>query len=52
MTAIGIRMLQAVGANRKIVYGQRPNASDELWKRAFWLVLVLLSLTKSVDVSM
>ncbi|PCH38618.1 hypothetical protein WOLCODRAFT_136368 [Wolfiporia cocos MD-104 SS10] len=38
---IGIRLAQDVGAHRKKVYNQQHRAEEELWKRAFW-VLVLM----------
>lgn len=36
----GIRKAQDVGAHRKKVYQLEPNIDDELWKRAFWLLVV------------
>ncbi|KAG2146394.1 fungal-specific transcription factor domain-containing protein [Suillus bovinus] len=38
--SIGLRKAQDVGAHRKKIYGAKPSVEDELWKRAFW-VLVL-----------
>lgn len=38
--SIGLRKAQDVGAHRKKVYGAKPSVEEELWKRAFW-VLVL-----------
>ncbi|KAI0080947.1 hypothetical protein K474DRAFT_1768947 [Panus rudis PR-1116 ss-1] len=35
----GLRMAQDVGAHRKKVYGSVYTVEDELWKRAFWLLL-------------
>ncbi|KAF9450417.1 hypothetical protein P691DRAFT_810360 [Macrolepiota fuliginosa MF-IS2] len=37
--SIGIRKAQDRGAHRRTVYKTRPNADDELWKRAFWVLL-------------
>lgn len=37
--SIGIKKAQDRGAHRKSVYGANPNANDELWKRAFWVLL-------------
>ncbi|KAG2150388.1 fungal-specific transcription factor domain-containing protein [Suillus clintonianus] len=36
----GLRKAQDVGAHRKKIYGAKPGVEEELWKRAFW-VLVL-----------
>ncbi|KAG1816057.1 fungal-specific transcription factor domain-containing protein [Suillus subaureus] len=38
--SIGLRKAQDVGAHRKKIYGAKPSVEEELWKRAFW-VLVL-----------
>lgn len=38
--SIGLRKAQDVGAHRKKIYGEKPSVEEELWKRAFW-VLVL-----------
>ncbi|KAG9316662.1 fungal-specific transcription factor domain-containing protein [Chiua virens] len=38
--SVGLRKAQDVGAHRKKIYGDRPSIEGELWKRAFW-VLVL-----------
>ncbi|KAH0827908.1 hypothetical protein J3R83DRAFT_3537 [Lanmaoa asiatica] len=38
--SIGLRKAQDVGAHRKKIYGDKPSIEGELWKRAFW-VLVL-----------
>ncbi|KAF9566715.1 hypothetical protein CPC08DRAFT_758708 [Agrocybe pediades] len=37
----GIRKAQDVGAHRKKVYRTESNVDDELWKRAFWHLVVL-----------
>ncbi|KAF5354715.1 hypothetical protein D9756_005344 [Leucocoprinus leucothites] len=37
--SIGIRKAQDRGAHRRTVYRSYPNADDELWKRAFWILL-------------
>ncbi|KAF8910393.1 fungal-specific transcription factor domain-containing protein [Mucidula mucida] len=39
LTSIGIRKAQDVGAHRRTVYHAKPNVVEELWKRAFWLLL-------------
>ncbi|KAF8134641.1 fungal-specific transcription factor domain-containing protein [Boletus edulis] len=39
--SIGLRKAQDVGAHRKKIYGDKTSIEGELWKRAFW-VLVLL----------
>ncbi|KAJ6581532.1 fungal-specific transcription factor domain-containing protein [Mycena capillaripes] len=46
LVSIGIRMAQDVGAHRRKEATHPWNAEDELWKRAFW-VLVLLDRTMS-----
>ncbi|KAF8161144.1 fungal-specific transcription factor domain-containing protein [Crassisporium funariophilum] len=39
--SVGVRKAQDVGAHRKKVYHRgKPNADDELWKRAFWHLVV------------
>jgi len=43
---VGIRMAQDVGAHRKKVYAATPTVEEELWKRAFW---VLVSMDRSVS---
>ncbi|KIM69740.1 hypothetical protein SCLCIDRAFT_19528 [Scleroderma citrinum Foug A] len=37
---VGIRKAQDVGAHRKKVYGDKPSAEEELWKRAFWMLVL------------
>ncbi|KAF9012382.1 hypothetical protein BDQ17DRAFT_1387125 [Cyathus striatus] len=37
---VGLRKAQDVGAHRKKVYHERPNVEDELWKRAFWHLVI------------
>lgn len=46
MVGIGIRLAQDVGAHRKRANKTGPSAEDELWKRAFW-VLVCMDRTVS-----
>jgi len=41
MISVGIRRAQDVGAHRKRVYRPETNFDDELWKRAFWHLVVL-----------
>jgi hypothetical protein len=36
----GIRMAQEIGVHRRKFYNGVPNAYDEQWKRAFWLLVV------------
>ncbi|CCM00118.1 uncharacterized protein FIBRA_02145 [Fibroporia radiculosa] len=43
---VGIRLAQDVGAHRKKVYNSQPTVEEELWKRAFW---VLVSLDRSIS---
>ncbi|KDR75839.1 hypothetical protein GALMADRAFT_68653, partial [Galerina marginata CBS 339.88] len=40
IVSTGIRKAQDVGAHRKRVYRGVPNIDDELWKRAFWHLVV------------
>ncbi|KAJ3724189.1 fungal-specific transcription factor domain-containing protein [Lentinula guzmanii] len=47
LTALGIRLLQDVGAHRK--KNSPPTASRELWKRAFW-ILNYIDLSFSVNI--
>jgi hypothetical protein len=44
---IGIRYAQELGAHRRAIYAPESNINDELWKRAFW-VLVILDRTASL----
>jgi hypothetical protein len=37
--SIGLRKAQDRGAHRRTVYRNHPNVDDELWKRAFWILL-------------
>ncbi|KAJ3772120.1 fungal-specific transcription factor domain-containing protein [Lentinula raphanica] len=41
LITVGIRKAQDVGAHRKTVYKRFPIPDEELWKRAFWLLVVL-----------
>ncbi|KAI0701458.1 fungal-specific transcription factor domain-containing protein [Cerioporus squamosus] len=36
----GIRMAVDVGAHRKKMYNTKPTIEDELWRRAFWILVV------------
>ncbi|OCH92284.1 hypothetical protein OBBRIDRAFT_791396 [Obba rivulosa] len=38
--SIGVRKAQDVGAHRKKVYGRKSTVEEELWKRAFWHLVV------------
>lgn len=38
---IGIRLVQDVGAHRRKVYGINLTTEDELWKRAFWVLVAM-----------
>ncbi|KAH7914147.1 fungal-specific transcription factor domain-containing protein [Hygrophoropsis aurantiaca] len=38
--SIGLRKAQDVGAHRKKVYGNKPSVEEELWKRAFWMLVL------------
>ncbi|KAI9439638.1 fungal-specific transcription factor domain-containing protein, partial [Lactarius indigo] len=41
MVGIGLRLAQDVGAHRRRPPNARPTVEDELWKRAFWVLLML-----------
>ncbi|KAI1786446.1 fungal-specific transcription factor domain-containing protein [Ganoderma leucocontextum] len=38
---VGIRMAQDVGAHRKKVYSSSPTIEEELWRRAFWVLVAM-----------
>lgn len=38
--SIGLRKAQDVGAHRKKIYGAKPSVEEELWKRAFWALVL------------
>ncbi|KAI0351888.1 hypothetical protein OH77DRAFT_1592538 [Trametes cingulata] len=39
MTGLGMRKALDIGAHRKTMYGSKPTVEDELWRRAFWVLL-------------
>lgn len=39
--SVGLRKSQDIGAHRRKMYGRIPTAETELWKRAFWTLVVL-----------
>lgn len=43
MVGWGLRLAQEVGAHRRKAATKPWTVQDELWKRAFWLVLFLFS---------
>ncbi|KAI0950725.1 hypothetical protein AcW1_007961 [Taiwanofungus camphoratus] len=43
---VGVRLAQDVGAHRRKVYNSPPTVEEELWKRAFW---VLVSMDRSIS---
>ncbi|KAA1476285.1 hypothetical protein DENSPDRAFT_843199 [Dentipellis sp. KUC8613] len=47
LVGIGIRVAQDVGAHRRKVYHATLTVEDELWKRAFWVLVVLDRLMSS-----
>ncbi|EIW84606.1 hypothetical protein CONPUDRAFT_163685 [Coniophora puteana RWD-64-598 SS2] len=49
IVGIGIRLALEVGAHRQKVYNRKPTVEDELWKRAFW---VLVSLDRAYSSSL
>ena len=38
---VGIRMAQDVGAHRRKVYSASPTVEEELWRRAFWVLVAM-----------
>lgn len=38
--SIGLRKAQDVGAHRRNVYQDKPTVDEELWKRAFWSLIL------------
>ncbi|KAG0702839.1 fungal-specific transcription factor domain-containing protein [Suillus ampliporus] len=47
IVGIGIRLAQDVGAHRRKAYGNKPTVEEELWKRAFWVLVSLDRLMSS-----
>ncbi|KAJ8522471.1 hypothetical protein ONZ45_g984 [Pleurotus djamor] len=41
MVGLGVRYAQEVGAHRRKVRSEKPTVHDELWKRAFWLLVIM-----------
>jgi hypothetical protein len=39
IVGIGIRLAQDIGAHRRKLYDSKPSLHDELWKRAFWVLV-------------
>ncbi|THH12666.1 hypothetical protein EW146_g7482 [Bondarzewia mesenterica] len=48
MAGIGLRQGQDVGAHRRKSYHLRPNVIDEMWKRAFWCIVLLDRMTSAL----
>jgi hypothetical protein len=40
LSAVGLRKAEDVGAHRKKVYSDHPTVDEELWKRAYWVLVV------------
>ncbi|GBE88069.1 predicted protein [Sparassis crispa] len=49
MIGVGIRLAQDVGAHRRKVYNPTPTVDEELWKRAFW---VLVSMDRTISMNL
>ncbi|EGN92361.1 hypothetical protein SERLA73DRAFT_99356 [Serpula lacrymans var. lacrymans S7.3] len=47
IVGIGVRLAQDVGAHRRKVYNPKPTMEDELWKRAFWVLVTLDRISSS-----
>jgi hypothetical protein len=45
--SVGLRKAQDAGAHRRRMYGAQTNAESELWKRAFWVLVVQDRLTSA-----
>lgn len=43
LVGIAIRLAQVMGAHRRKVYNRTPTTEDELWKRAFWCDISVLT---------
>ncbi|PCH38621.1 hypothetical protein WOLCODRAFT_161707 [Wolfiporia cocos MD-104 SS10] len=41
LIGVGIRLAQDVGAHRKKVYNREHRVEEELWKRAFWTLIMM-----------
>ncbi|KAF5392117.1 hypothetical protein D9757_003201 [Collybiopsis confluens] len=41
LIGVGVRHAQAVGAHRLKLFGAKPTIQQELWKRAFWVLMSL-----------
>ncbi|KAF7428246.1 hypothetical protein PC9H_007467 [Pleurotus ostreatus] len=41
MVGLGLRYAQEVGAHRKTARVVKPTLQDELWKRAFWVLVIM-----------
>ncbi|KAJ6498264.1 fungal-specific transcription factor domain-containing protein [Mycena vulgaris] len=41
LIGIGVRLAQDVGAHRAKNFGSTPTVESELWKRAFWVIVVM-----------
>ncbi|TFK88613.1 hypothetical protein K466DRAFT_488574 [Polyporus arcularius HHB13444] len=41
VVGVGIRMAQDAGVHRKKTYGSTPTVEDELWRRAFWVLVAM-----------
>ncbi|KAF9268935.1 hypothetical protein L218DRAFT_954359 [Marasmius fiardii PR-910] len=44
---MGMRKAQDAGAHRKTIYNRTPTVDDELWKRAFWMLVGLDRVTSA-----
>ncbi|KAJ3836013.1 fungal-specific transcription factor domain-containing protein [Lentinula raphanica] len=47
LLSIGVRHAQAVGAHRRAFLGPKPSIKQELWKRAYWILVNLDSFTSA-----
>ncbi|TFK44159.1 fungal-specific transcription factor domain-containing protein [Crucibulum laeve] len=46
---LALRLCQEVGAHRRLCAKKTPSAEDELWKRAFWVILSFERLSSSTS---
>ncbi|KAJ3720335.1 fungal-specific transcription factor domain-containing protein, partial [Lentinula raphanica] len=47
LLSIGVRHAQAVGAHRRAFLGPKPSIKQELWQRAYWILVNLDSFTSA-----
>jgi hypothetical protein len=48
MAGVALRLAQHIGMHRRTIYSTTPNGVDEQWKRAFWWVIGVFSLSRTL----